>query len=238
MRSFVLWLLAAPMAWTATPPSITTIVDSAGYGTPIAQGLVATIFGDNLSTGTEAAAQSPPPAILAGTQVFVDGVAAQLYYVSPTQINFIVPPNGGQNLTVVSGQVSSPATPVKIGLWAPGFFTMDSTPTGPVAAEHADGSLITTAHPARPGETIQIFGTCLGTISNQLPIAFPGATVIVGGISAQITYNGPAPTIPGVTQINVTIPLNAPTGPAVPIQMTFESTASNIATLLVGASTN
>ena len=235
MRSLALCLFAVPMAWAATPPSIASVVDSAGYGTTLAEGLVATAFGANLSTGTGAATQFPLPQVLAGTQVFVNGVAADLYYVSPTQINFIVPPNGGQSLTVVSGQLSSPATPVTIGLWAPGFFTMDSTPTGSVAAEHADGSLITAAHPARPGETIQIFGTCLGTIDPRLMIAFPIGTVTVDGVAAQITYNGPAPNIPGVTQINITVPKTAAAGPAVPIQLQFESATSNTATLAVGS---
>jgi len=223
------------MAWAATPPSIISVVDSAGYGTTLAEGLVATIFGANLSTDTSAATQSPLPQVLAGTQVFVDGVAADLYYVSPAQINFIVPPNGGQSLTVVSGQLSSPAMPVTIGLWAPGFFTMDSAPTGPVAAEHADGSLITAASPARPGETIQMFGTCLGYIDPLLPIAFPAGTVTVGGVSAEITYNGPAPNIPGVTQINITVPKTASAGSAVSIQLQFESATSNTATLAVGS---
>jgi uncharacterized protein (TIGR03437 family) len=223
------------MAWAATPPSIISVVDSAGYGTTLAEGLVATIFGANLSTDTSAATQSPLPQVLAGTQVFVDGVAADLYYVSPTQINFIVPPKGGQSVTVMSGQLSSAATPVTVRLWAPGFFTMDSTPTGPVAAEHADGSLITAASPARPGETIQMFGTCLGTIDPLLPIAFPPGIVTVGGVAAEITYNGPAPNIPGVTQINITVPGTAPAGSAVPIQLQFESATSNVATLAVGS---
>ena len=234
MRSLALCLLAVPMAWAATPPSVASVVDSAGYGATLADGLVATIFGADLSTGTAAATQVPLPQVLAGTQVFVNGVAADLYYVSPTQINFIVPPNGGQSLTVVSGQLSSPPTPVTIGFWAPGFFTMDSVPTGPVAAEHADGSLITAAHPARPGETIQIFGTCLGTIDPRLMIPIPLATVTVGGVAAQVTYDGPAPNIPGVTQINITIPKTAPAGPAVPIQLQIASATSNTASLAVG----
>src|ERR1035438_6893233 len=110
MRSLALCLLAVPMAWAATPPSIASVVDSAGYGTTLAEGLVATAFGANLSTGTGAATQFPLPQVLAGTQVFVNGVAADLYYVSPTQINFIVPPKGGQSLTVVSGQLDRKST--------------------------------------------------------------------------------------------------------------------------------
>ena len=69
--------------------------------------------------------------ILAGTQVLVDGVAAALYYVSPAQVKFIVPPHGGQSLTVVSGHLSSPATPVTIGLWAPDFSPWTACPPDP-----------------------------------------------------------------------------------------------------------
>jgi uncharacterized protein (TIGR03437 family) len=44
-------------------------------------------------------------------------------------------------------------------------------------------------------------------------------TVLVGGVAALVTFAGQAPGYPGVNQINITIPANAPTGNAVPLQV-------------------
>ena len=44
-------------------------------------------------------------------------------------------------------------------------------------------------------------------------------TALVGGVPAQVTFAGQAPGYPGVNQINIVIPANAPTGNAVPLQL-------------------
>ena len=44
-------------------------------------------------------------------------------------------------------------------------------------------------------------------------------TVLVGGITAPVLFAGQAPGYPGVNQINITIPANAPTGNDVPLQI-------------------
>lgn len=49
--------------------------------------------------------------------------------------------------------------------------------------------------------------------ANQTP------TVLVGGITAQVIFAGQAPGYPGVSQINIVVPENAPTGNAVPLQV-------------------
>ena len=54
-------------------------------------GSIASIFGTNLAASTKAAQTVPLPRQLGGTAVSVDGIAAPLFYVSPTQINFQIP---------------------------------------------------------------------------------------------------------------------------------------------------
>jgi len=44
-------------------------------------------------------------------------------------------------------------------------------------------------------------------------------TVLVGGMPAQAVFAGQAGAYPGLNQINFTIPANAPTGNAVPLQV-------------------
>ena len=78
----------------------TTIVATSGAtlsggqdAAKIAPGTIVSVLGEDLSDGTEwAPADSAVlPSELAGTQVYFDGVAAPLFFVSPTQINAQVP---------------------------------------------------------------------------------------------------------------------------------------------------
>jgi uncharacterized protein (TIGR03437 family) len=224
------WYLAKQ---SAPAPAIGAAVNSAGYGTSMATGSLATIFGTNLAGGTGQAMAFPLPHELAGTRVEIDGVAALLYYVSPTQINFVIPPEGGLTLQVAAGETASaPLTPGFV-FWAPGLYTMDGAINGPLAAEHAGGGVIDAAAEARRGETIQSFGTGLGFVNPLILIPQPEPIVLVGGRNATVTYAGPAPGLPGVTQVNFTIPSDAPTGPAVPVVFQLGSAASNAATLAI-----
>src|SRR5262249_39667096 len=64
---------------------------------PVAPDSIATVFGSQLATATQAATSRPLPTELAGTQVRIkddSGVtrAAPLFFVSPMQINFLLPP--------------------------------------------------------------------------------------------------------------------------------------------------
>jgi uncharacterized protein (TIGR03437 family) len=227
------WYLSQPLP---TPtPAVAVVVNSAGYGKTVATGSIATIFGSNLSGGSAAAAVFPLPHELLGTRVEIDGTPALLYYVSPTQINFVVPAEGGSTLSVVRGSTAGAKVGPGIAFWAPGLFTLDSTPGGPAAAEHSDGTVISAANPARRGETIQIFGTGVGYVNPLLAIPVPVPVVQFGGQAGRVTYAGPAPGIPGVTQINVIVPLAAPTGNAVELSFQLGIAGSNAAVIAIGA---
>lgn len=220
------WFLAAQSAAT---PAVASVVNAAGYGQSLATGSLASIYGSNLAASTAQATALPLPHELAGVCVEVDGVPVLLYYVSPTQLNFVLPATGGQSLTV-NGLAS---TKIQTGFWAPGWFTLDGAPTGPLAAAHANGAVITTAAPARPGEIVQAYGTGIGIVNPQLmiPVAIP--IITVGGKSAEVSYAGPAPGLPGVTQINFTIPADAPAGDAVPVAFQLLSNTGNAATIAI-----
>src|SRR5437773_1746109 len=76
--------------------SIAGVVNSATYtAEALAPGSIASIYGSYLSYDTGSAADpiqaSGLPTSLAGVRVFVAGLAAPLYYVSPLQINFLIP---------------------------------------------------------------------------------------------------------------------------------------------------
>jgi hypothetical protein len=210
------WYLAKR---SAPAPVVGAVVNSAGYGTSMATGSLAAIFGTNLAGGTAQAMAFPLPHELAGTRVEIDGVPALLYY--------------GLTLRVARGETASdPVTPGFV-FWAPGLYTLDGSIGGPLAAQHAGGAVIGAAAKARLGETIQSFGTGLGFLNPMMGIAEPVPVVLVGGRKATVTYAGPAPGLPGVTQVNFTIPPDAPTGGAVPVVFLLGAASSNAATLAI-----
>jgi uncharacterized protein (TIGR03437 family) len=210
---------------------VNAVVNAAGYGAALATGSLATIFGNNLADAAAQAAPMPLPHSLATTRVEIDGQPALLYYVSPTQINFVLPPTSGTTLTVVRGETASPAFQLQVGFWAPGLFTLDGRPDGRVAALHVTGVVVNSTAPARPGEPIAIFGAGLGIVNPLLLIPIAAPLVDIAGRPAAVTYAGPAPGWPGLTQVNVTLPLDAPTGAAVPIQFKLAGQASNLAVI-------
>jgi hypothetical protein len=64
-----------------------------GNAAQVAPGTIVTILGEDLSAGIAAAPADadPLPLELAGTQVYLNGIRANLFYVSPTQINTQIP---------------------------------------------------------------------------------------------------------------------------------------------------
>lgn len=99
-----------PFVMWAQKPSISRVVNAASYGTAsyptgtswfdgvhvqyLDERSIATIFGTNLASAPADARGASLPRQLAGTSVSVNGVAAPLFYVSPSQINFQLPSNG------------------------------------------------------------------------------------------------------------------------------------------------
>jgi hypothetical protein len=95
-------------AWGQAPPSEVTCVNAASYeGLAVAGSSMVAAFGPALSTQTEVATGPPLPTSLAGTTVKVtgsDGVeqVAPLFFVSPVQINYQMPPGVANGTAVVT----------------------------------------------------------------------------------------------------------------------------------------
>ena len=91
-----------------------------------------------------------------------------------------------------------------------------------------------------------IYSTGAGAVSQTLdagslaPLANPpqlasSVAVTIGGQLAQVTYAGASPgLVLGLTQINVRVPMNAPSGPAVPVTLIVDGIAAqNTVTMAV-----
>lgn len=188
-------------------------------GGPISPGEFVTIFGSGLADA-QTIASPPYPTALGGVMVTVNSVSAPLYLVSPTQLNILVPYSlTGPSATIVvtNNGVSSNTVIVPLAPTAPGVFSQDSSGIGAGVVVHSNGSLVTTASPAKKGEAVSIYLTGLGVVtpavsdgaagqSSPLSKTVEAVTVTVGNLAATVSYAGLAPGFPGLYQINATIP--------------------------------
>jgi uncharacterized protein (TIGR03437 family) len=182
---------AGPMAGSQSVPVIfvvgqpnplVTLVSNAASGNVVS--LVPGSFASIYGTG------------LAGNNVTVsfDGVAANLVYTGPSQINLLVPgalsgKTSAQMLVSVDGRSGS-STSVNLVNSAPAIF--------PNGVLNQDNTVNAIGKPAARGDILQIFLTGLP------PVA--GATVNIGNRSLQSVYSGEAPGVPGLQQVNVMLP--------------------------------
>ena len=197
-----------------------------------------TIYGLNLAYATVALSASDVssgilPTVLAGTgvRVLINNIQANIYYVSPTQVNLLIPTSlipGPVILQLVVDSLAGPAIPMMLQSAAPSLFQWD---IATVVAQHLDYSLITTSSPARPGETVVLYATGLGptipaAIPNQIPkraasiTPMSSFTLLINGVAVNpqlILYAGVTPGYAGLFQINVTLPDDAPTNPEIRI---------------------
>lgn len=210
-----------------TGPSITGIVPAgiAQYPRDVAPGAYVTVYGSNLADMTVPSPQ-PYPTQLADAQVLVNGVAAQLQYVSATQINFIYPAGasaGLQQLTV-KNSLGEQTLNVLLVPAVPSIFTSTELANGPAAAENAvTGALINADNPLHAGDYVALYLTGIGASGLT-------TTVSVGGQSCPLQFAGPNPVYQALDQVNCQIPSGV-TGSAVPVVVTTNGYASNTATL-------
>jgi uncharacterized protein (TIGR03437 family) len=169
------------------------------YG-PIAAGEIVTMQGFGLGPGALSTSD-------VGTQIFFNGVASQAIYSSATQVAAIVPSIIGSVANVEVRYLGNTTLSFSVPLlpFAPSLFTSDATGRGLAAAIDQNGSYNSLTNSAVAGDMITLFATGDGLAAQ--PNA--AVTVTIGGVGAQVLHIGPAPGSPGVTQIDVKVPMNA-----------------------------
>lgn len=212
------------------------------------------IFGTNLATTTQSWNPSTVngallPTNVGGTEVFVGGVRAPIAYVSPSQVNALVPAINDRGWVPV--EVRANGQPSEVGyLWVdarnPAFFVY--TPQGGryPAAQHGNADpvgpigLLPRSSPAFALETIAIYGTGFGNTSPSVDPSrfFRGAAplsdidklrVSVGGLNAEVVFAGLV--APGLYQINVTLPALLPG--EYPILVTLDGFTTQVGLFIV-----
>ncbi len=217
-------LQAAPVVAAAN------VVNGASFQSALAPNTWVTITGANLSGTTrvwdsEDIVNNALPTDIDRVSVSVNGMWAYVEYVSPTQLNVLLPvgtPQGAVELQTYSAGLAGEQVSVQVAPTAPAFFMQSDGKH--IVATHLDGTLVgpagtTGATPAAPGETVVCYGTGFGptnpaapegmVITTPLTLATP-PTVSFNGTAGQVLYAGL--TYAGLYQINVTIPTSVPAG--------------------------
>jgi uncharacterized protein (TIGR03437 family) len=238
---------------SATAPQIACggVVTAAAFGgfAAAAAGSWIEIYGSNLGPsigyqwqGSDFSGNNAPTK-LQGVSVTINGQAAFLDYVSATQVNAQVPNGVGTGpATLIVSNSNGASQPyaltlngVEPGLLAPSSFAIAGNQY--VVAFNSDGSYTLptgalpglTSRPAKPGETITMYGVGFGAASaNGVPIP-PGVVVtqtnsltsplqmFFGATQAMLTYQGLAPSSVGLYQFDVVVPSSLPNSNAVPL---------------------
>ncbi|MBV8846627.1 MAG: hypothetical protein JO307_27795 [Bryobacterales bacterium] len=210
--------------------SAPTVQSAAAASAMVAPDSIASMYGSNLAN-TTAQASLPLTTNLGGITLNVTDAAGQtraapLIYVSPGQINFVVPSGtaaGAGSVTVGGRLGAGPTATATVQNVAPTLFSADGTGTGVAAAsaiqvQAANPQLqgpVTVYQctasgcasvPIRLGVDTPIYLSLYGTgIRNRSSLS--NVQVTINGIAVPVLYAGPQPDFPGLDQVNVALTL-------------------------------
>ena len=245
---------AASVEWVMTTPQLIftgtgrsaflnpgeAVVNAASYSpnqTPA--GSVFSIFGSNLATKVDQPTNVPLPTTALTTTVTVNGEAAPLFYISPTQINAQMPQDtraGVATVMVKNGSSTSNAVAVTVpAVGTPGIVVYGNNRAVVVNSDNVTVNSPTS--PAKVGDEVTVYFTgggpvnAAGTLvtgspapSGLSPVSGP-YTITVSGNAATVDYIGLTPLGIGLYQANFVVPKVAAGDH--PLVITISGLASN-----------
>jgi len=237
-------------------PAISLVANAEGESPIIAPNTWVEVKGSNLAPAGDTRiwqlsdfVNNKMPTQLDGVSATVNGKAAYVYYISPTQVNILTPPDamaGAVQVVVTNNGSMSAAYTAQAQPLAPSFFVINGGPYA-LGQHGADSSLAGPASfsvpgytftPARPGEVVVLYANGFGAVSpavvsgssSQTGTLNPLPAVTIGGIAATVQFagiNGP----PGLFQLNVVVPSTLANGDQ-PITATYNGATTQAGTLI------
>ena len=192
------------------------VVNAASFTPDIAPGGLIAVFGAGLARGNS------------GTSTEVDGAAGKAVALSPFQVNAQSPASVAAGMHTL--RLASPYGAAEIGIEvkdvAPALFQLAG---GRGAVLNQDGKLNTEYNPLSRGQVMVLFGTGLGSVSRQgsLMTADRPVTVLISGRELPAAFAGLTPGFVGLYQVNVSIPVSATPGLALPVSVRQADAQSN-----------
>jgi uncharacterized protein (TIGR03437 family) len=227
------------------------VQSAAAPNAAVAPESIASIHGSTLVTTTQQSNTQPPPQSLGGATLTVTdsaGIArvAPLMYVSPSQINFVVPSGsapGPATFTIANGNASS-QTMGTIQSVAPTLFSMSGDGRGVAAANAIE---VSAANPQlqSPVSVFQCAASgCVPTPIQLSPIttmylilygtgirnrsSLANVTANIGGTNVPVVYAGIQPSFDGLDQVNLTLPLSLSGSGEVNIVLNVDGQTANV----------
>ncbi len=243
---------AATTIQNSVPVASVSAASYVGSPASLAPDSIVAAFGTQLAVGVQSAASQPLPTSLLNTTVTVNGIAAPLFFVSPGQINYLIPPNapaGDVEVVVTSTQGNGDQIvsrgQMKIAQTSPAIFTANATGFGAPAAVtgrvNASGQFVFDPtppfepDPLNPG---QVMPAPIDVGTNDRPaflILFgtglrnsPAGSVraIIGGVEVAVSPVA-APGFTGLDQTNLQIPITLKGSGIVDVTLVANGVSSN-----------
>ena len=208
-----------------------TGTDSPVSAASIASEAIVAAFGTSLATQTVAASSVPLPTTLGGTRIAVrDGAGVErlspLFFVSPGQINFQIPPGttaGAATVTITSNDGAVSIGSAQVALTAPTLFAQNANgrgvPAGFALRIDAAGTQTTLPISALNTAQNQFVPTPidLGAATDQVFLVLFGSGIrfraalanvsaTLGGVNAPVQFAGAQGALVGLDQVNLLIP--------------------------------
>jgi uncharacterized protein (TIGR03437 family) len=237
--------------------AIDSVLNAGSYAAaPLASDEYVVAFGANFSTTAAQTKSLTLPATLAGATVSVTdstGVtrSAPLFYVSPTQIDFLVPEglaNGSATVTVNNSAGSHVSLAATIAKVSPSLFTADSSGTGVPAAlslsytSNASPQILPVFACSGSPAVCSAAPIDLGSASTNVYLALfgtgirgrsslAGVSVTLGGVALQVSYAGAQGTDAGLDQVNALIDRSLIGMGPLTLQLVVDGVAANPVTV-------
>jgi len=236
---------------TIGPTPVISVPATHFRGKPLAAESIAAAFGVSMATGIQFAKSTPLPTEMEGTRVIVkdsSGVErpAPLFFISPAQINYQVPPGtktGVALVTVFNGFGSSSSGAVQIVTVEPGLFTANATGQGLAVALvyriKANGTQI--YEPVAEFDQAQnkfvAVPIDLDTPDDQVFLILFGAgvrgrsalsavTATLGGTDTEVMFAGPQGMV-GLDQVNLRLPGSLAGRGEIDVKVTVDGLSAN-----------
>ena len=202
----IIFLAAVVLQIAEAQPVIFTALNGASSGAVLSPGSWISIFGFNFASTPQIAQTVSLPMTLGGVSVMVGGLAASLWYVSPAQVNALIPfevtiPTDSVVPLVVTSPGGSGSYNIRLTRDAPAIFSEDGSGFGMALVFDTSLFPVTTVH---PNDNLILLATGLGPVDSSGHLVDP-VEVYLGERKAQVLSARPA-RFPGVYQLNVVAP--------------------------------
>jgi uncharacterized protein (TIGR03437 family) len=212
----------------------------------LSPGVVAQMYGSDLSAATESTGSVPLSTNYKGTNVLVGPYEAPLYYVSPgqlvVQLPSELPPNRTYPILVSANGALTIPDEIDIVAVQPGVAAFSDSG---LIAQHSNFVLVDSTNPAKRGEYLIMYLVGLGATNPPVPSGAPSpgvaplglpltpATVTIDGVQAETVFSGLTPFGVGLYQINFKVPDSARLNTPLEVLVKQGPYTSNVTTLTV-----